>query len=62
MTRTATCPKCQADLDPTFLELSFICPGCGTRVPAGVMWGLTDALDDRIVRTDASFQASPAWS
>lgn len=51
------CPYCDAELDPVFLELSFICPGCGQRVPLEVMWGLTDALDDRIMRTDSAFQA-----
>ena len=57
MDKTASCPNCQATLHANLLELSFICPGCGSRVPPATMWGLTDALDDRILNTDASFQA-----
>ncbi len=57
MATTATCPECGAVLDPTQLELSFVCPGCGVRIPAGAIWGLTTTLDERIVRTDAAFQA-----
>lgn len=58
MTATPTyCPACHATLDPVMLELSFVCPSCGKRVPAAAMWGRTAALDARIIATDSSYQA-----